>query len=45
MADAVEQTITLPKWCDPRLIRAPSAIHGVGVHTTAPIAAGEIVMR
>ena len=45
MAEMAERPIILPKWCDPRLIRAPSAIHGVGVHTTAPIAAGEVVMR
>jgi uncharacterized protein len=45
MAEMRERPTQLPKWCDPRLIRAPSAIHGVGVHTTAPIRAGELVMR
>lgn len=31
-------------WIDPRLTAGPSPIHGLGIFTTAPIAAGETVI-
>src|SRR5579859_3837756 len=32
-------------WLDPRIVVAPSAIHGLGLHAREPIAAGETVIR